>query len=65
MAWFYRMLGVDRVRAAFAKLAESAAAFAADFEEARLKLRGAKPPPAIGGPAAEGGGRKKAKAVTP
>lgn len=60
--WLMNILGVKPVRAALARLAASFSALADDVEAERLRLRGVKPPPAIGGPAPEGNGRKKAKA---
>jgi hypothetical protein len=43
MSWLVRLLGIDRVRAAFARLARAADAFAEDFESAAAKVRGRQP----------------------
>jgi hypothetical protein len=44
MTWLVRMLGIDKARAAFARLADSVNAFRQEFDEAAAKLRGVKPP---------------------
>lgn len=44
MTWLVRMLGIDKARAAFGRLAAAVDLFTRDFEAAAAKLRGVKPP---------------------
>jgi hypothetical protein len=46
MNWLVKLLGVEKVRQAFARLARAADAFADDFEAAAAKVRG-RPPAAL------------------
>jgi hypothetical protein len=47
MSWLVRLLGIEKARAAFARLAAAVDLFTQDFEAAAAKLRG-KAPAALG-----------------
>ncbi len=47
MTWLVKLLGIDRARAAFARLARVVNAFADEAEEGFARLRGRPGPPAL------------------